>query len=286
MQADAAERPFQENGASGWTRTNSAPLDQTGYDASQPPKRPASDVTALPKPGTPAPPFELAGLDGPALVFPGAASARATLLFFVKHDCATCALVAPVVEELHRTLGSHGLRTVAVSQSDARETREFLTANELSMPAVLDVDLDVSDQYGFDAVPAPVLTTSDGRVLASFEGWVRADWQTVIRAALAACEATDVSTSGLDAASAPLPESRPGCGSRAHDPDVARRLAVKRGSERLAARRVRIPVGVTTRSSSWPTAVSRTGCRWCRQRRTGSCECSRVPPEPPRMSSR
>ena len=39
-----------------------------------------------------------------------------------------------------------------------------------------------------------------------------------------------------------LPDFRPGCGSRVHDPDIARRLAVRRGTQLLGARRVNVPV--------------------------------------------
>ncbi len=198
-------------------------------------------MSTLPAPGTSAPPFELAGPDERPLPFPGESSGPATLLFFVKHDCATCSLVAPLVEQLHRTLERHGLRTITVSQSDGAETGGFVERAGLTTPTVFDADLDVSDRYGFDAVPALVLTKPEGEVVTSFEGWARSDWSTVVTEAILTCNAKDADTSALDAISAPLPESRPGCGSRAHDPDVARRLAVKRGSARLAGRRVRIP---------------------------------------------
>lgn len=199
-------------------------------------------MTTLPAHGTSAPPFELAGPDKHPLSFPGESSKLTTLLFFIKHDCATCLLVAPLVEQLYRTLGPHALRALVVSQSSAVETRGFVKAAELTTQTVLDTGLDVSDHYGFDAVPALVLTKPDGEVLASFEGWVKVDWNIMVRQALEACDAKDVDASALGAASTALPESRPGCGSRAHDPDVARCLAVKRDSERLIGRRIRIPV--------------------------------------------
>ena len=199
-------------------------------------------MSTLPAPGTSAPPFELAGSDERPLPFPGESSEPATLLLFVKHDCATCSLIAPLVGRLYNTLERHGLRTITVSQSDVAETRGFVERAGLTTPTVFDTDLDVSDRYGFDAVPALVLTRPDGQVVAGFEGWDKADWNALVTQAIATCDAADVDTSALDAASTPLPESRPGCGSRAHDPDIARRLAVKRDSERLAGRRIRIPV--------------------------------------------
>ena len=52
----------------------------------------------------------------------------------------------------------------------------------------------------------------------------------------------DAALSDVAAIVEDLPSARPGCGSRAHDPDVARRLAVVRGALTLGSRRVQIPV--------------------------------------------
>ncbi len=199
-------------------------------------------MSTLPALGAMSPSFVLADIEGEERRFPGATNASARLLVFVKHDCATCELVAPLVGCLDRALASAGLQTVAISQSDTNDTAAFMSGASCAFPTALDETLDVSDRYGFDAVPALVLTTADGRVIASFEGWDKTDWLNLVRQAASACQADPFDAPELDAAVARLPESRPGCGSRAHDPDVARRLAVQRGRATLAARRVRVPV--------------------------------------------
>jgi len=197
-------------------------------------------VSTLPRPNALAPPFELPSLETGTLGFSKSPPGTTTLLFFFKHDCATCGLVGPLVERLHQELGSEGLRTVAVSQSAADESRAIAKEYGLTTPIALDRDLDISDQYGFDAVPALVLSTPTGHVLASFEGWDKHDWRNLVVSAETAC-GSGASIADLEKAVDALPDSRPGCGSRAHDPDVARRLAVARGSSALAARRVSIP---------------------------------------------
>ena len=96
--------------------------------------------------------------------------------------------------------------------------------------------------YGFDAVPTLVLTEGDGTVLARFEGWVKQEWLELVRHAVDACVVDEARLSDVDTVTGRLPNSRPGCGSRAHDPDVARRLAVAHGALTLGSRRVQIPL--------------------------------------------
>ena len=203
-------------------------------------------MSTLPESGATAPTFTLSDNETQPHRFPSAGGAVAELLFFVKHDCATCAMVAPVIEQLHQLMAAGGLRVLGVSQSDPDETTAFLERSDVTFPTVLDQELEVSDRYGFDAVPALVLTTADGTVIGTVEGWAKSDWHRLLSQAAATCQTDGGLGSDQDAALAAatetLPESRPGCGSRAHDPDVARRLAVARGRAQLASRRVRIPV--------------------------------------------
>ena len=195
-------------------------------------------MSTLPAAGAAAPPFSLADAAGQRLEFGGAAPHPATLLFFIKHDCATCALTAPAVERVARALSPSGLAVVAVSQSNAADTTAFAERHGLSFTVVLDGDLDVSAEYGFDAVPALVLAGPDAVVLAAMEGWSREEFQAL--AALAA-ERCGAAPPAFEPQGERLPQQRPGCASRVHDPDVARRLAVHRGEERLASRRIRVP---------------------------------------------
>ena len=197
-------------------------------------------MSTLPTAGSLAPAFTLRDAAGAAHAFDGrSGTSPATLLFFYKHDCPTCDVMAPVVQRIGDALHEAGLRVLGVSQNDDIETAAFIERHGFTMPNALDVELTVSEQYGFDAVPAVVLTADDGTVLSSFEGFSKADVAALARSAAERCGTTvpDIERPGET-----LPDWRPGCGSRVHDPDVARRLAVARGAETLAARRVRVPV--------------------------------------------
>ncbi|MXY24413.1 MAG: TlpA family protein disulfide reductase [Acidobacteria bacterium] len=201
-------------------------------------------MSDLPGAGATAPPFTLNDAAGATHVFSASNpdAAPATLLFFFKHDCATCDLTAPVVERVQRGLSTAGLRLIGVSQDDPRLTRNFAERHGLTFPCALDSDLAVSEAYGFDAVPALVLAGADGAVLASSEGWSKAEFTDLAARAAERCDIDPPAIEPPDAA--PLPAMRPGCGSRVHDPDVARRLAARRGGKALAARRVRVPSGL------------------------------------------
>ena len=198
-------------------------------------------MSTLPTVGSKAPAFALRDAAGKACEFgPERSGAPATLLFFFKHDCATCELTAPLVERLHRALSGAGLRVQGVSQDDAALTAAFAERRGLSLPCALDAELLASEAYGFDAVPALVLAGDDAVVLASMEGWSKAEFRELVALAAGRC---GVPVPAIASDGDSLPEQRPGCGSRVHDPDVAQRLAVRRGAERLASRRVRVPAG-------------------------------------------
>ncbi len=195
-------------------------------------------MSRLPAAGSTAPAFSLADRAGGQLDV-SEIPATGTLLFFFKHDCDTCDLTAPLLVRLHDALGASGLRFVGVSQDDPGHTTVFVDRHQLGFPVALDTELHVSDNYGFDAVPALVLLGPAREVLASYEGFARADLAGLIERAAAQCGAE---TPPIVVEGDGLPEMRPGCGSKAHDPDVAQRLAVRRGAATLGARRVRVPV--------------------------------------------
>ncbi|MBW2385183.1 MAG: thioredoxin family protein [Deltaproteobacteria bacterium] len=131
------------------------------------------------------------------------------LVAFVKRDCPTCELVAPVLEVLA-----------------AGQTLTVYTQDDPEFPAGLDpiddTQLECSWRHGIEVVPT-LLRVEKGREIARAIGWHRGDW----------VELTGVSGLGHD-----LPELRPGCGSRSVDPDLALELAVRFGGSALQSRRV------------------------------------------------
>ena len=131
------------------------------------------------------------------------------LVAFVKRECPTCELVAPVL----RQLAERGDLTV-YSQDDP-DFPEGVAARD-------DSSLELSWHYGIEAVPT-LLRISDGAERARVLGWHRAEWEAL---------------AGVSDLGPELPEWRPGCGSLSVDPERAPALEVRFGARRLRARRV------------------------------------------------
>ncbi len=133
------------------------------------------------------------------------------LVAFVKRDCPTCVLVAPVLAEVQ---GRAGL--TVYTQDDA------------SFPAGVeprhDADLELSFRNEIEIVPT-LLRVEAGVVVDRTVGWQRSTWEAL---------------TGLAPLGAELPAFRPGCGSLSVEPGTASRLAVKFGGETLASRRIHL----------------------------------------------
>jgi hypothetical protein len=141
----------------------------------------------------------------------GAPPLPSGLVAFVKRECPTCALVAPVLREL----ASRGPLTVYTQDDPAFPE---------GLAAVDDRELAVSWHHRIEAVPT-LLRVESGAEAARAVGWHRGDWEEL---------------TGLLGLGPGLPELRPGCGSRSEDPDLAPKLAARYGGATLRARRVEL----------------------------------------------
>lgn len=137
------------------------------------------------------------------------------LVAFVKRDCPTCLLVAPVLAELAKRA-----RLTVYTQDDP----SFPPGLPSGATLVDDRALDVSWHHAIEAVPT-LLRVEDGREVARALGWHRDEW-----AALA----------GVEGLGAGLPDWRPGCGSLSVDPVHARELELRFSGSKLRARRVEL----------------------------------------------
>ena len=127
----------------------------------------------------------------------------------VKHECATCETVVPVLGEIALLL-----------------TLEVYTQDDPAFPATLtpidDTELAVSYQLEIETVPT-LVRFADGVEVGRTEGWHRERWETL---------------TGLTALGAGLPKSRPGCGSMTLDLGMPEKLAVKFGGARVSSRHI------------------------------------------------
>ena len=137
------------------------------------------------------------------------------IVAFVKLDCPTCQLVAPVLKDLRARAG---VPITVYTQDDP--------AFPAGVEPVHDSDLGVSWAHDIQVVPT-LLRVAGGRETARIEGWIRPGWESF------------TATAGLGAG---LPEWRAGCGSLSVEPGTAQRLARRFGSARLRSRSVQVSV--------------------------------------------
>ncbi|MGI9602548.1 MAG: thioredoxin family protein [Acidimicrobiales bacterium] len=134
------------------------------------------------------------------------------LVAFVKRDCPTCELVAPLLVEM--------------ASGDTPLT--VFTQDDTMFPAddswvIDDTDLSMSWHNEIETVPTLIRVT-DGQESERTVGWSRTHW-------------TDLAGVELGA---DLPEMRPGCGSLSVDPTRTDELAVRFGGSAVTSRRIEI----------------------------------------------
>jgi peroxiredoxin len=84
---------------------------------------------------------------------------------FFKVSCPVCQFTFPFLERLFKTYGSDRATFWAISQDDARDTRDFCTEYGVTFPALIDDDgYPASNEYGITNVPTFYLIAPDGSV--------------------------------------------------------------------------------------------------------------------------
>ena len=96
------------------------------------------------------------------------------LLAFFKTDCPACHLELRYLDSLSRSIESDD-RVVAVSQDDQASTDKLMRSLGADLPLRFDHDLSASVGFGLEAVPALFLVGESGRIVASSQGFDKAD---------------------------------------------------------------------------------------------------------------
>ncbi len=129
------------------------------------------------------------------------------IVAFVKRECPTCELVAPVLAQIAAS------RPLTVySQDDPDFPPDVRVVDER--------ELEFSWYHEIEAVPT-LLRVESGVEKERVIGWHRGEWE---------------SLTGITRLGAELPEARPGCGSRSVDPDIAPKLNARFRSHGLSSR--------------------------------------------------
>ena len=180
------------------------------------------------------PSFSLADQHHRAHSFP---STRPALLCFVKEDCPTCGMTMPLIEAASQALSGE-LDVVAIGQ-DAAGNALMVEQHKLTAPMLDDSTLKVSYAYNVEIVPTIVLADESGAELRRFEGFDKADWQSVLsQAARLAGRPQPRPEPRIDWSA--YPASRPGCGSKSVEPGMAERLAAEASGSSLRARQIEL----------------------------------------------
>ena len=140
------------------------------------PERPLLD------PGARAPGFRLWRLEGGEATLAEVSAGGRVLLVFFKVTCPVCQLTLPFLERMHVS-GTLGI--CAISQNDARDTREFNRSFGVTIPTLLDSedeDFPASNAYGIASVPTMFLV-EDGMISRVTEGWSKPDMEALGAAA-------------------------------------------------------------------------------------------------------
>ena len=174
--------------------------------------------------------FSLPDLEGKPRRFP---TERPSLICFVKEDCATCNLAAPVLEAFHQAWGDAADIWMVGQTADGNEILK--DRHGLTLPILDDSALRTSLAWGFDIVPAVYWIGVGGDRPAPLEGFVRTEWET-----LAQQIAAELGRPAAPVAWAELPDWRPGCGSKHLDPEIHDRLLAEADGSPIRARRIEI----------------------------------------------
>jgi peroxiredoxin len=132
---------------------------------------------ALLDPGSRAPDFRLARLEGGEATLAELTARGRVLLVFFKVTCPVCQLTIPFLERLNV---NGTLSICGISQNDAADTREFNTYFGVSFATLLDAeesDFQVSHAYGISSVPTIFLVEPDGTISRVIEGWSKMDME-------------------------------------------------------------------------------------------------------------
>ena len=176
------------------------------------------------------PAFALSDAQGTPRRFP---TGRPALLCFVKADCPTCELSAPLIEAAHRSFG--GAADVWAVSQDADGGAAFSERFGLTLPMLNDSDLRVSYAYELDTVPTIILADATGLERDRCVGFGKRDWQELY---VQLAQLTQQPAPTFDWTA--YPESRPGCGSKSVEPGLAERLAAEASGSPLRSRRIDI----------------------------------------------
>lgn len=132
--------------------------------------------------GNLAPNFSLKSLDGKEFSLAAALQKGPVLLAFFKIGCPVCQFTFPFLERLYQRSKSPNVTVLGISQNGPEKTATFNKEYGVTFPVLLDPEEKryvVSNAYGLSMVPTILLVDTDGSVLVSSMGFVKADLENI-----------------------------------------------------------------------------------------------------------
>jgi len=159
----------------------SAPVAVTGSVPTPEQDRALADVLkksgfAVPEKPFPSDDFTLASLDGSQTSL-SSYKGKVVFLSFWATWCGPCKQELPSIQALYEKLSSRGFVVVAVDLGEEKaKVSQFVKANKLTFPVLLDQKVAVGGTYGANSIPTNYLLDRSGRVLARIVGYDGVEW--------------------------------------------------------------------------------------------------------------
>jgi len=160
--------------------------------------------------GNLAPNFSLKSLDKKEFSLSGALEKGPALLTFFKIGCPVCQFTFPFLERLYQRYKDPNLSIVGISQNGPEKTAAFNKEYGITFPTLLDPEEKryvVSNAYRLTMVPTIFLVDTDGSVLVSSMGFVKADLESI---ANRLAERVKIAKAPLFLPADSVPANRPG----------------------------------------------------------------------------
>jgi peroxiredoxin len=121
--------------------------------------------------------FELTAVTGESLRLENLLESGPVAVAFFKVSCPVCQLTMPYLQRIFEG-GNSALRLIAVSQDDAKSTREFLDRYGVKLRTLIDPAKQgylLSNAFRIEYVPTVFVLNPDGTVGHSFTGFVKSE---------------------------------------------------------------------------------------------------------------
>jgi thiol-disulfide isomerase/thioredoxin len=138
----------------------------------------------IPKTDIMASDFTLTSLEGKKVKL-SSFKGKVVFLSFWATWCGPCKAELPSVQAMYQKLKGKGLELLAVDVMEDRKTvSDFLQANGMSFPVLLDSDGSVGGTYGSGSIPTNFIIDRSGKILARIVGYDGVEWTSEERLAL------------------------------------------------------------------------------------------------------